>query len=336
MQRLLLAVIFIIFPTVGYSVCYESGNTYHPLLGSAFCGSTSADSCRAQHFDRDIKLSWKIDTDAMVGNDVWAFVGAYNLTKDTVKRDAGITLTATTRSVSSNDPEIIIHFRKSNVPDANNCRSGDTRGKSSSNGLACLHQISGGHSGLPDVQYTKGHVKCHVYLNLSNASVVRDYNDEVERAYVARTVKHEIGHCLGLDHHKTRSRLMYGTNYCGPLWSAYYQNCDIGSDYRYDIEDGYRGFLSIPQDQPFTADSTLTNLKINWTPYENWWDETDCTYDTGYNGQLKNGSKPTAKKKRDGRSACYTQIQYWSGYFGWKNTSSTSLCSHNACRAICR
>jgi len=332
MQRLILAAIFAIFPAAGYSVCYESGETYHPLMGSAFCGSTNSETCRIKHFDRDIKVSWIIDTGAMVGNDVWAFVGAYNETKDVLKAEADVTLLATTNPVSSSDPEIIIHFRKSNVPDINNCRSGDTKGSPTANGLACLHQIGGGYRGFPGVQYTKGHVKCHIYMNLSTADDIRENtSNEDQQGLVARTLKHEMGHCLGLNHHPDKNTIMYAANYCDPRYPAPYY-CNIDREYELDVEDGYEGFYSIPQDRPFNSD-----MSINWTIYENWWEEAGCASATGYNSQLKNGSKPDqGNKKRDGRSTCLSQTQMYDATFGWRSVSNTQLCQFNLCRVICR
>jgi len=320
MQKLLLAAIFTIFPAVGQSACYESGNTYHPLMGSAFCGSNDPDTCREKHFARDIKFTWDVDGPVTI-DQVYGFYGAYYDMNKMLKSE-GVKLTASTSSYGSSTPELRLHFRDDRVPSLTNCMAGKTDGSSTANGLACLPFVGPGYNGYSSAQWTKGHVKCDVWLNTTRLS------DNTE-LYVKRTIMHEMGHCLGLDHISNTSELMYAYNQCSPIYST--QNCAITTKVIRDIEDGYQGFYSLPQDKPFNSD-----MSLNWTVYENWWDEESCHSQTGYNSQLNNGSSPNqGNKKRDGSSTCYSQIQYLT-YFGWKNTSSTALCSRNACRVICR
>ena len=316
-------------------LCYTRDYTKHSLNGTAFCSSVNRENCRNDdHFSRNIKVTWNADGKPN-GNTIWGLILGYDRGAKAVL-PAGITISSGgTERQPRSKPEIRIHFREGRIP--KDCvGSADYGGKPDAPAGVCRQPIAPGYNTIPEGGYTKGHVKCDMYVNTSLTNSMTPWKN-------GHTFLHEIGHCLGLSHMSRRSETMYGTNICNvsstPAWDSS-NYCRATDRFKIAIEDGYEGFYALPHDKPLRW--VGRSLKLNWTPYTRWFDERiwknpqDC-FNTGYSGQLKNGATPNEKRDADDTKTCHAKIYYLTGALNptWTPTSSTTKCKTHVCKVEC-
>ncbi len=318
-------------------VCYDSQTRYHPVHGTVFCDSTNTADCREGYFARNIKMTWNIPSSyPLRPKETKAFRRAFIALNHTLSNSGGVTLQAVaggTSHLNANTPEIRVHFRNGRIP--SNCDTqntgANTRGNSAASGLTCPHGIGENSNGASGFQYTRGHVKCDIYLN---RSLFNNHTRNVK--FIQRTIMHEAGHCLGFHHIEgstNRDELMYYANSC--LKGEPIKNCKITSKFKKDINYGYKGFLAFPANQPFTSTSTWSRLRYNWTPYQDWFDEAACTASTGHTEQLHNGTSTTNKRTMGGSGRCRPKIYALVGSTWQYVRTPATTCPLRVCEVRC-